>query len=328
MEAEKILALLDGRDSRNQMPFDELVLVSGIDPSSCSRMLDAMFHRVPALVNRAQITRADKTQMVYWPTGVIEKFDQKVVDQRSWNQRVAMKAAEAAPYRRDETKPAQPKQENEMAKTKQRPQPKLTGKSCGRIFLEYLAEHNTATGKELCALTGQAESVGAYLTGPIKRGHVIVERLGQSVRSGNRYTVAPGITREMLLADARKKNVPPHEYKAMQEAAAEEPIKSSEATPEVESNLQSETANTQPENADKPVSTADIPAPAAYTMQSLIEQLQTLLPQHVTLVLDRASIDIESHGDTYTCTAAEAERTIESLQWLETLSGRQLEPTT
>jgi hypothetical protein len=317
MEPEKILSLLAGHDSRKPMPFDELVKASGVDPAELEPILDAMFHRVPALINRAEITKANKTQLMYWPTGVIERFEWKSL---SINPKKRPTFPSAS--RRDEMKPAQPKEENEMPKTKQRREPRWAGKGCGRVFLEYLAEHGTATGQELCALTDKAESVGSYLVGPIKRGHVLVERLGPNARSGNRYTVAPGVTREMLLTDGRslrakqaaaEKVSPESGLASAQPPSSEKPSEQSKMPDGVGNSPQAVTGDEGPKGMGKAEESAAQPS---LTMQMLIEQLQSRLPKDMSLVIDSTGIDIEWSDAIYTCLPAEVERTIESIEWL------------
>ena len=197
MDVKKIVALMAGHDSRNPMPFDALVEISGLQPATLQMMLEQMFSTVPAPINRAEITRNGVSQFYYWPTGVVNTVDFSISKNRPY----------FPPYRSNESvpekKPVQPQEETAMPEEKSR----------ARIMLEYLADHGSATDKELCESTGSgAESVKAYLIGPIKRGHVIVEKMGPHRRAGNMYRVAPGVSREELFADARKKNVPPHKH--------------------------------------------------------------------------------------------------------------------
>lgn len=75
MTTENILALLAGRDSKNPMGFDELLAASGMDSAMLISELEHICHQIPAPINCAQITRAGKSQMVYWPTGIVEKAE-------------------------------------------------------------------------------------------------------------------------------------------------------------------------------------------------------------------------------------------------------------
>lgn len=75
MQPKEILALMAGCDSRKPIAFDDLVKASGMEPAKLEAMLEYMFSNAPFLVNRAQITRAGQTQMVYWPTGVLVDFN-------------------------------------------------------------------------------------------------------------------------------------------------------------------------------------------------------------------------------------------------------------
>lgn len=197
MGAKKIIAMMAGHDSKNPMSFEALVAESGLMPATLQMMLDQMFSTIPAQINRAEITRNGVSQFYYWPTGVVNAVDFSISKNRPY----------FPPYRRSENAPEQkaeqPQQEISMQPTEE--------KSRARIMLEYLADHGRATGKELCVSTG-TESVKPYLIGPIKRGHVLVEKLGPQRRDGNVYRVAPGVSREELLADGRRKNIPPHKH--------------------------------------------------------------------------------------------------------------------
>jgi len=69
---EKILALLAGHDSKKPMSFDDLAEKTGLLYATLEMVLEQMHHQVPAPINCAQITRGGKTQMVYWPTGMVD----------------------------------------------------------------------------------------------------------------------------------------------------------------------------------------------------------------------------------------------------------------
>ena len=194
MGAKKIIAMMAGHDSKNPMSFEALVAESGLMPATLQMMLDQMFSTIPAQINRAEITRNGVSQFYYWPTGVVNAVDFSISKNRPY----------FPPFRRSE-KAQELKAEQHQQETAM-PAPE---KSRARIMLEYLADHGHATGKELCVSTG-TESVKPYLIGPIKRGHILVEKLGPQIRDGNVYRVAPGISRDELLADGRKKNIPPH----------------------------------------------------------------------------------------------------------------------
>lgn len=73
---QKILATLAGASSQKPMAFDDLVKASGLLPATLNMVLVQMAHAVPATINCASITKAGKTQMLYWPTGVIDKAAQ------------------------------------------------------------------------------------------------------------------------------------------------------------------------------------------------------------------------------------------------------------
>lgn len=200
-----ILGLLAGHDSKNPLPFDDLVKASGLFPATLEMVLNQMFETVPHPVNCAQITRAGKTQMVYWPTGVVApaiSLGRQAIDQKK---RPTFPKVEPAPRQQ------QPIQEEPM------PQAEPT-KSRARVLLEYLADHRSADGATLCQVAG-IESISSYLGGHFKRGLILVSDDYIKGR-GKTYTVAEGVTREQLLADGRKKNLPPHEQKA---AKAEAP---------------------------------------------------------------------------------------------------------
>lgn len=82
MTHQKILAMLAGCSSQKPMPFDDLVKASGLLPATLGTVLMQMAHNIPATINCASITKDGKTQMVYWPTGVIEKATQHIVINR------------------------------------------------------------------------------------------------------------------------------------------------------------------------------------------------------------------------------------------------------
>ena len=71
MTHQKILAMLAGHDAQNPMAFGDLVKKSGLLPATLNNVLQQMFNSVPASVNCAQVTKRGITQMVYWPTGVV-----------------------------------------------------------------------------------------------------------------------------------------------------------------------------------------------------------------------------------------------------------------
>lgn len=79
---QKILAMLAGSTSQQPMAFADLVSACGLLPATLNPLLVQMAHAVPASINCASITRAGKTRMVYWPTGVIEKAAQPFVINR------------------------------------------------------------------------------------------------------------------------------------------------------------------------------------------------------------------------------------------------------
>ena len=95
MASDKLLALLAGHDSKRPMAFDDIVAASGLQAETVQMLMDHLFHSVPSAVNRAEITRYGKTQMFYWPTGVVVSFkgDQKAafqyIRQKMWNARQA-----------------------------------------------------------------------------------------------------------------------------------------------------------------------------------------------------------------------------------------------
>lgn len=76
MTHRKILAILAGASSQKPMAFEDLVKASGLSPATLLQVLDQMAHSIPATINCASITKAGKTQMLYWPTGVIDKAAQ------------------------------------------------------------------------------------------------------------------------------------------------------------------------------------------------------------------------------------------------------------
>jgi hypothetical protein len=462
MATDNILATLAGRDSRNPMGFDELVVASGMDALDLAPELKQMCRWLPAPINCAEITRSGKTQMFYWPTGVVEKAErqhitinpkkrptfpaphrtqhvtsietiankmaERAIDQveqnmeknnaspapdkvsikelldiiicnpgikrsevlkrlvcadghnkkqiqkmiinatmhgrikvgeddrlhpgpfinnaRAVKQKMAKVEKVAPPVGKlvSFEQSGQPKPEfdrstatttvntdktvsdtQKSASIAQQPPEKVqfkTAKSNARVMLEYLAYHGTATGQELCQLC-EVESVGSYLGGPIKRGHLLVEKLGQTSRTGNRYTVAPGITRDELLADGRIKNVPPHK-----QPASEKPSIPAEPAPfEIPVIVAQPAAEiAQPETEIIPVpEDAPIEVPAlvwesielrACTLQTVIEQLQAMLPADITLVVDRSTCDIEHSSGSFNGTASDAQRTIDAIVWL------------
>lgn len=71
MTHQKILALLAGSSSANPVPFATLAMKSGLLPDTLRMVLDQMIGNVPSPINRATLTRGDKTQEVYWPTGMV-----------------------------------------------------------------------------------------------------------------------------------------------------------------------------------------------------------------------------------------------------------------
>jgi len=82
-------------------------------------------------------------------------------------------------------------------------------------MLELLAEKREATYQQLLDVSG-AQVVDAFIKGKLKRGLVI--------RDGRNYRVAEGVTAEMLLADTRKKNLPPTRKQPEAESAAAPPV--------------------------------------------------------------------------------------------------------
>lgn len=68
---QKILALLEGRDSTRPMRFDDLLEASKLTPATLTLLLDQMANAMPASINRATVTKGSLTQVMVWPTGVI-----------------------------------------------------------------------------------------------------------------------------------------------------------------------------------------------------------------------------------------------------------------
>jgi hypothetical protein len=95
MTHQKILTMLAGCSSQKPMPFTDLVNASGLLPATLLHVLGQMAHSLPATINCASITKNGTTQMVYWPTGVVEKSTGHIVI----NRKKATAAGFAAPAR-------------------------------------------------------------------------------------------------------------------------------------------------------------------------------------------------------------------------------------
>lgn len=78
----KILAMLAKSSSQKPMPFADLVNASGLLPATLEMVLEQMAHSVPASINCARVTKDGTTQMVYWPTGVVQTGQQGIVINR------------------------------------------------------------------------------------------------------------------------------------------------------------------------------------------------------------------------------------------------------
>lgn len=105
MTHQKILALMDGCSSASPMPFATLAMKSGLLPDTLRTVLDQMIGASPSPINRATLTKGDKTQELYWPTGV--------VPHRSGPQGIVINPAKRPPYiGRQEQAPAAKVQPN------------------------------------------------------------------------------------------------------------------------------------------------------------------------------------------------------------------------
>lgn len=204
MPAEWIKQHLAGSDPQHAIARTEMIRESGLTEGALDDALERLYNQ--GIVNRVHILREGLHQVYYWLTGATLKTV-------PWQTRLP--GSSTTPRRA-------PQRLASASKEQAMPQdPPAAGKSRGRLMLEYLAEHGRATGKQLCIASG-AESVTSYLSGPIKRGHVLVSESGDN-RHGKTYQVAPGVTREVLLADARCKNIPPHKLAEMAEQRHEPP---------------------------------------------------------------------------------------------------------
>ncbi|HSH71571.1 MAG TPA: hypothetical protein VK974_00815 [Methylophilaceae bacterium] len=70
---EHILQLLNGATSQQPMALNEVVLKSGLVEVTVKGILQNMYHSLPSIVNRAEITRAGIKDFYYWPTGIVAK---------------------------------------------------------------------------------------------------------------------------------------------------------------------------------------------------------------------------------------------------------------
>lgn len=71
MTHQKLLTMLAGCNSQKPMAFDALVKASGLLPSTLEILMEQMAHSTPMAINRATVTKDGRTQMMIWPTGVI-----------------------------------------------------------------------------------------------------------------------------------------------------------------------------------------------------------------------------------------------------------------
>lgn len=122
MTHQKILALMDGYSSANPMPFATLAMKSGLLPDTLRTVLDQMIGTIPSPINRATLTKGDKTQEVYWPTGVVAHG--------SGPQGIVINQAKRPPYiGRQEQAPAAKVQPNTSISKKETPMNTNTGTS-------------------------------------------------------------------------------------------------------------------------------------------------------------------------------------------------------
>lgn len=70
---EQLLEILKNATAQKPISFDELLQKSNANKATVQSVLDAMYNKIPYLVNRAVVTRSGIESVVYWPTGHIEK---------------------------------------------------------------------------------------------------------------------------------------------------------------------------------------------------------------------------------------------------------------
>ncbi|ARO88145.1 hypothetical protein EBAPG3_010365 [Nitrosospira lacus] len=182
-QQDLILGCLNGRSAQLPMSFGELTEKTGIPALPLMEVLQDLFDA--RAINRATITRDCLTYVVVWPTGMPAKMSFK---QFTINPKKLISAEYKPTAQADNSIPQSEEHIMEPVKNK------------AQVILELLAERGKATGRELIAAS-HASSVRPFIKNHIDLGLIVVD----GDYSNKIYSLAPGVTREELLSDRRRK---------------------------------------------------------------------------------------------------------------------------
>lgn len=250
MSANLILARLSGHDSRNPLAFDALVEASGLPADMLQALLDQMFHAIPAAVNRCEVTRYGKTQMLYWPTGVIQSFkgdpEGAMKFYGSWTIREKQKRKDefkrgAKSIRAIPTAVITTRMADEAIQKLE--SFAMDEKSISRKMRELIARQGKATSSELNRINESVRNPAKYLSTYIDAGLITVTKNGNGGRSGNTFSIALGVAPEELLVERRPTGRPKGTSK---QESGHDQSKTAKVQSETATCTNSQTANKEP----------------------------------------------------------------------------------
>jgi hypothetical protein len=161
-----IIKGLSKSSSKEPMPFDTLLKKCGVSQEALQSELDAMYQA--KVINRCQHTKYGVTQMVYWPTAIIDKPINYHTLQRPLD-----KTLSPAPRRSEiEHLNASPVKETAMPNVAD----EANKPTCLRL-LEYIEHHPNCPYSDFTDIL-KIDGASAFLGNHIKRGHVIKTQLG------------------------------------------------------------------------------------------------------------------------------------------------------
>lgn len=187
---EQLLKILKNATAQKPMPFDELLQKSNANAATVQGVLDAMYSKIPYLVNRAVVTRSGIESVVYWPTGHVEKATrQHIVINRSYAPtQQPFSGSKNNPPRRSERPTPPPVVIEKKEEIMIVPKAGTTALS----ILRYIEDHPNCLGTEI-AVALSLPTVSSYIKGYIKAGNVISTPIDKGNRkSGVRYKLADG----------------------------------------------------------------------------------------------------------------------------------------
>jgi hypothetical protein len=192
-EVEKVLSVIKNATSSDPVGFDTLEKLTFSTGIRLEALMDDLYQSRPPVINRAQVTRDGKSQMVYWATGMIPpaiSLGRQVINPKKrpeFPERVVKPSQHVTPATIQ-----QPKELPIMSKSEEPTKSKV------RLMLELLAEKGSATARELSYYSKSNSGVLPYLKTYMSRGLITAAQEFDG-RAGKRFFLADGVTLDDLL---------------------------------------------------------------------------------------------------------------------------------